>query len=142
MLATRPEKRKTHDMPQNYIYEGERGYECLDPFTTLRKAIIDSFKAGRLVVPIGVGDFCTMMRDANLTDERTLNEQLVDFAAQCGLRYTIENHSQTVCFRPNASGLTKLQASSNTHNTASECNRGVATWELSRRYTLCLPEPY
>ena len=85
-------------MTANYMYEGIAGYEWLDSATALRKAIMASLQAGWDTVPMRVADFCAVMQHANSADTKSLVEQLLAFAGDCGLRFTLENHSQYVRF--------------------------------------------
>jgi hypothetical protein len=81
-----------------YIYEGKTGYEWLDAPTALEKAIVQSLTAGWREVPMTVEDFRTVMDHGDPEDERSLNEQLLAFASNCGLRFAVANHGQDVRF--------------------------------------------
>ncbi len=85
-------------MTTKYMYESKAGYEWLDAVTALGKAIMDSLGAGRRTVPMTVADFCTVMWHADRADGRSLDEQLLAFASNCGLRFALENHAQDVRF--------------------------------------------
>ena len=97
MLAIGKRQRKASEMTTSYIYQSERGHEWLDSVTALRKAIADSLANGYRTVPISTADFCTLV-PANPEDRRTLGEQVLAFASNCGFRYAIENHSAVVRF--------------------------------------------
>ena len=82
----------------NIYYESDAGYEWIDSMEALRRAITDSFRNGRRVVAIGIGDFCTLMQARDVCTMHQVRQLLVTFVSSSGFGGFVREHDDAIEF--------------------------------------------